>query len=190
VNFRARKEEYVTCWFSSSLNDLDRRDLRPEISGFGAAALSLSRDEKGQWFTNLRLPPGLKPGRHPVRLRTSESEFSNECFIFVDTPVVPDAIEILSFCDGISWRENVCVAANGRFGALYVERIAENSDRNNLEVMVQDTVLKPTFVGATTKDGWRQVNLQFPQELALGKYEVKVRQAGEQSNTVIVDLIP
>jgi hypothetical protein len=49
VNFRAGKEEYVTFWFSSPLENLDRRDLRPKISGFGAPALSLNQGMPGQY---------------------------------------------------------------------------------------------------------------------------------------------
>src|SRR4051812_30470281 len=64
INFRSRKEQYVACWFSCAAETLTRQDLRLEIGGFGAQALSLHRDGPEHWIMNVQLPPGLKPGRH------------------------------------------------------------------------------------------------------------------------------
>lgn len=189
VNFRSRKEEYLTCWFSSPLDHLDRRDLRPEVSGFGSPALSLNQDAPGHWMINVRLPPGLKPGRHAVRLRTSGSEFGGECHIFVDTPVVPDELEIRSLCDEVTWREYVCVAATGRFVSLYAGGLAENSDSGNVEIVIDDAPLKPKFVGSEDENGSRQVNVQLPGHLSLGKHQVVLRQAGKSSKVAIVDAV-
>ena len=88
VNFRSRKEQYVTVWFTCA-GEVRREQLRPEIGGYGSHALSLNRNEAGQWEANLRVPPGLPPGKHPVRLRTAQSDFGDTCFVFVDVPVPP-----------------------------------------------------------------------------------------------------
>jgi tRNA (mo5U34)-methyltransferase len=90
LNFSSRREEYVALWFNAQVPQLSRKDLRPEIGGFGAQPLSLSPDA-GQWLVNARLPLGLKPGRHSVRLRTPESKFGDECYIFVDSDCVVGA---------------------------------------------------------------------------------------------------
>jgi len=190
VNFRAGKEEYVTCWFTSPIEHLDRRDLRPEISGFGAPALSLSQGMPGHFATNVLLPPGLQPGRHAVRLRTAGSEFSGECHIFVDLPVFAGPLEILRLGDGVSWRENVSVTATGRFACLYAGGLADNTDTNNLAIVVDDIPVKPEFVGNRDENGLRQVNVQVPQELPLGKHQVVLKQSGRTSNVEIVDIVP
>jgi tRNA (mo5U34)-methyltransferase len=188
INFRSTKEEYITFWFVSSLHHLSRHDLRLEVGGYGTQALSLHKDA-GQWSTNCRLPPGLKPGRCPVRLRTSASAFSNELYIFIDSPIAPDLLEIRSACDGVTWRESVCVTATGRFMTFYVAGIAENSDRNNVEIIVDDAVFRPIFIGVKDKNGSQQLNVQFAKELTLGPHDLVLRQAGKSSNTVVVNII-
>lgn len=127
---------------------------------------------------NIRIPPGLKTGRHPVRLRTAESRFSNECYIYLDWDTVVDAIEIRSACDGISWRENVCVTATGRFATLYAGGVAQNSDPNNVQVVIDGVPVGPIFIGAPDENESRQINFQCPQDLPMGEYEISLRQAG------------
>jgi hypothetical protein len=189
VNFRSRKEEYVTLWFSTPVAELNRKDLRPEIGGFGTQALFLKNQGAGDWMLNIRVPPGLKPGRHPVRLRTAESRFSNECYIYVDFDTDVGAIEIRSLCDGISWRENVCVTATGRFATLYAGGVAQNSDANNLQVVIDGVPVSPTFIGSPDENESRQINFQCLRELPIGKYEISLRQAGRSSNIVVLEII-
>jgi hypothetical protein len=189
VNFRSRKEEYLTLWFSTPVAQLSRKDLRPEVGGFGTQVLFLEYQDGGHWMLNIRVPPGLKTGRHSVRLRTAESRFSNECYIYVDYATVVDGIEIRSLCDGMCWRENVCVTATGRFATLYTGGVSQNSDPNNLEVVLDGVPVRPIFIGAPDENGSRQINFQCPQDLPLGKYEVGLRQAGRSSNVVVLEII-
>jgi hypothetical protein len=189
VNFRSRKEEYLTLWFSTPTAQLSRKDLRPEIGGFGTQALFLKNQDAGHWMLNIRVPPGLKTGQHPVRLRTAESRFSNECYIYVDCATVVGDIEIRSLCDGISWRENVCVTATGRFATLYAGGVAQNSEPNNLQVVIDGAPVSAIFIGAPDENESRQVNFQCLQDLPLGKYEISLRQAGRSSNIVVLEII-
>jgi tRNA (mo5U34)-methyltransferase len=188
LNFCSRKEEYLTLWFSAPVAQLSRKDLRPEIGGFGAQVLSLKR-EADHWVLNAQLPPGLKPGRHLVRLRTAESKFGNACYIFVDSTSVVGDLEIRSLCDGVSWRKNVCAVGTGRFATLYAGGTADNTDRNNLQVVIDSIPVKPLYIGAPDENESRQVNFQVLQDLALGKHEVRLAQAGKSSNVAVLEII-
>src|SRR5581483_12020439 len=59
INFRTRKEQYVSCWFRTSRQEVAKADLRLEVDGFGAAAYYAGRLEGEWWLANFRLPPGL-----------------------------------------------------------------------------------------------------------------------------------
>ena len=52
----------------------------------GAPALVLVNLRDQEWQANLRVPPGLAPGPHQVRLRTRDSAYSNAFTIVVETP--------------------------------------------------------------------------------------------------------
>jgi hypothetical protein len=169
--------------------ELSRKDLRPEVGGFGTQVLFLKYQDAGQCMLNIRVPPGLKTGRHSVRLRTAESRFSNECYIYVDYAIVVAGIEIRSVCDGISWRQNVCVTATGRFATLYAGGVAQNSDPNNLEVVLDGAPVRPIFIGAPDENGSRQINFQCSKELPLGKYGVRLRQAGRSSRVAVLEIV-
>jgi hypothetical protein len=189
VNFRSRKEEYLTLWFSTPVAKLSRKDLRPEIGGFGTQALFLKNQDAGHWMLNIRVPPGLTTGRHSVRLRTAESRFSNECYIYVDCATVVGDIEIRSLCDGISRRENVCVTVTGRFATLYAGGVAQNSDPNNLQVVIDGVPVSPIFIGALDENESRQINFQCLKDLPPGKHELRLTQAGRWSNIAILEII-
>jgi tRNA (mo5U34)-methyltransferase len=189
LNFCSRREEYVALWFSAPAAQLSRKDLRPEIGGFGAQVLSLSPDS-GNWLLNTRLPPGLKPGRHSVRVRTGASKFSNECYIFVDCTTAVGDLEIQSLFDGVSWRKNVCATGTGKVATLYVGGTAANTDRNNLQVLIDGIRVRPMFIGALDANELRQVNFQLPEDLPSGKYEVRLVQAGKSSDIAVLKIIP
>ena len=76
INFNTRKEEYVTCWFRTTAAGVKREELRLEIGDFGVPALYVRPAENGSWLANFRLPPGMKPGWAPVRLRFADSDWA------------------------------------------------------------------------------------------------------------------
>ncbi len=78
VYFHPHKDEYICLYFQSPQPDLAKEDLRIEVDGLGAPALALANLGRQGWQANLRVPPGLEPGPHRVRLRTPESPLSNE----------------------------------------------------------------------------------------------------------------
>ena len=75
-NFYTHRDEYVSCWFTSEDSPLTRDRIFPEVSGFGVQPLDVRRVDD-QMLVAFKLPLGLAPGWHEVRLRTAASPFSN-----------------------------------------------------------------------------------------------------------------
>lgn len=190
LNFRSRREEYLTLWFHlpKSEPQITRFDLRPEVGGFGVQAISLTADAD-HWVVNVQLPPGLTPGRHAIRLRTKYSRSSEPCHIYVDTPPVANGLEVRGLCDALAWRKDVCVSSTGRYATLYAGGTAENTDRVNLEIFIDDQRVQPTFIGEPDENLSRQVNFQCPADIPIGRHKVVICQAGVSSAGFAFDLV-
>jgi tRNA (mo5U34)-methyltransferase len=174
INFDSRSEEFVSCWFTSADEDLRREDLRVEIGGFGVHTVALSR--KGQVFqAAFLLPPGLAPGWHAVRLRTTRSLFSDVSRIAVDIPIRVTHIRVRGAADGLTWRENTVKLAAGGYLALWIEGAAENADRNNIRVYWERRRLPVEFVSNPDATCIRQVNVRVPAFVGTGLRQLEVR---------------
>lgn len=77
LQFHPDKDEYICLYFNSPEPDLKRGDVLVEIDDSAAAPLILVALGRRGWQANLRVPPGLTPGRHTVRVRTRRSTWSN-----------------------------------------------------------------------------------------------------------------
>ena len=99
THFNPAKDEYICLYFTSLQHDLTRDQLRVEIDGFGVPVLLLAGSRAKGWQANLKLPPFLDVGTHQVRLRTTESNFSN-MFAITAGPVPPR--EVISQLPGMA----------------------------------------------------------------------------------------
>lgn len=75
--FHGHRNEYVCCRFRTTETGLDRQSVILEIDEAEQPVLFLTDLGGGGWQTNSRLPAGLQPGTHGVRVRTLRSPFSN-----------------------------------------------------------------------------------------------------------------
>ena len=67
IVFQPGKDEYVCLAFLHE-GPLKKEDLRIEIDRFGVPALVSVRHEGGYWQANAKVPPGVGPGDHEVRI--------------------------------------------------------------------------------------------------------------------------
>jgi len=74
--FHGHRNEYVLCRFRTGESGLDRDSMILRIDGAEQPVLFLTEIGGGCWQTNSRLPAGLEPGSHHVRVRTLRSDFS------------------------------------------------------------------------------------------------------------------
>ena len=61
-------DDHVICRLATEL-ELTRESVWPEVDEYGAAPVFVGKVEN-QWQVNFKLPPGLAPGIHAVRIRT------------------------------------------------------------------------------------------------------------------------
>jgi len=182
INFDSRSEEFLHCWFTLEDPDLRREDLRVEIGGFGVHAVALIPGEPG-YHATFFLPPGLSPGWHEVRLRTTRSHFSNSLRIAVDMPVQASELRIRGAADAQSWRADK--VARGGHIALFLEGAAANADRGNIRVYSDLRRLAVEFVSAPGAEGVRQVNVRMPDVISSGACSLEIRHGEARANIVI-----
>jgi tRNA (mo5U34)-methyltransferase len=75
--FQGHRNEYVCCRFRTPEQSLDRGSVILQIDDADQPVLFLTDLGSGCWQANSRLPAGLKPGPHPVRIRTLRSDLSD-----------------------------------------------------------------------------------------------------------------
>ena len=84
--FHLQKDEYLVCFFEIDLPSLAKEDVLVEVDGYGTPALLLVQTAPQSWQVNCVKPPDLRPGAHTVKLRTRQSNFSNEVTFVVLEP--------------------------------------------------------------------------------------------------------
>jgi hypothetical protein len=67
INFSTCKDEFISCWFRTPQESVDRGELMLEVDGYGVPALFAKPNEQGSWMANFRLPPGLTGGWKSAR---------------------------------------------------------------------------------------------------------------------------
>jgi tRNA (mo5U34)-methyltransferase len=76
IVFQPRKDEYMSLAFLSDEN-LAKDDVQAEIDEYGIPAIFLVHHEAGYWQANVKVPPGISPGDHDVRIGTKAGGFSD-----------------------------------------------------------------------------------------------------------------
>jgi tRNA (mo5U34)-methyltransferase len=194
INFSSRKEEYIACWFRAPREAVSREELCLEVGGFGVPGLCVYPQGDGIWQANFRLPPGVTPGMHPVRLRFADSRFGSSWRIAVDMKVEVERLAVLSVLDGCSRKPGeVEIGERGGTVTCWVEGLAENSDRANTAVWLGGQRLRPDYMGdavpAPSGGRARQVNAVIPADTPRGEYALHVECAGVRSGISAVRLV-
>ena len=103
ILFQPGKDEYVCLAFLSDDNPT-KDDVRVEIDEYGVPPIVLIHHEAGHWQVNVKVPPGISPGDHDVRVGTCAGGFSDPVRIrmlpagaerrYAETPFVPRVEEV------------------------------------------------------------------------------------------------
>lgn len=74
--FQPRKDEYLTLAF---LHDgpLEKKDVLVQIDQYGIPSIILIHHDAGYWQVNCKVPPGIAPGYHDIRVGTTTDGFSD-----------------------------------------------------------------------------------------------------------------
>jgi tRNA (mo5U34)-methyltransferase len=185
VNFSAIRDEYVSCWFATHEQQLTRRDVQPQVGKWGTVPLSVQPSGEGLWQANFKLPPGLDPGFHEVRLRTSRSTFSTPVRIAVDvSPAPPGQLSITGVCDGQTWKNGgVRLSPNGVI-ALWAVGLPGNADVNNIGVTLGGRRLPVSYVSVPEPLQPTQINVEVPADFPVGISTIQIRIGDETSDSL------
>jgi tRNA (mo5U34)-methyltransferase len=151
INLSPAKDEYVTCVVAPGAA-ISRDTVFPEAGGFGVRPVFVGVNDSGYTVVHFKLPPGLTPGWHEVRLRGGTAT----CRIAVDLETVAERIEIVGTRDGSNWEQDTIAS---EFLSLWVRGLPENADLHNVEVWIGEKRQVVTYVGAES-EGLRQVNVR------------------------------
>ena len=188
VVFSSDKEEYLTLWFTCDAGTLARDQVMPEVGEFAAPVLVIKKVEGGAFVANVRIPPGLSPGPHPVRLRLQDSAFSNVRTIFLDTPLLARQLQIVSLLDGVSWSKNQVSLSTGGFISLWVTGLTADADFISTELYAGIQRIPLTYLGEELANGARQINAQLDPVFQPGRLNIQLRHLRRVSNTVQIEV--
>ena len=201
-NFATTRDEYISCWFKSSTENLTRDDLCLEAGEFGAPAVHLGRQENGLYLANFRLPPGTAAGWIPLRLRLKNSPFSRPLRIPVDVPPVAGDIVVHGVFDSLTWTPGEIRRADARgapmegpveghreglkegYLSCWVLGLPENCDCQNVRLWAGEWRLRTLAIAEPDARGYRQINGALPGDVAAGRQAFRVESGGAVSQPV------
>ncbi len=184
-SFQSHKENYLTLWCRGSDAEAPNLDtVYPEIDGLGVAPLSCAPSGDGL-VVNLRLPPGLSPGQHTVRLKLGSSIWSKSSVFFMDLPPSDNTIVLLAAQDGVTWDPGRVDWQQGGWLTLWVEGLSAEADPGNTIVDVDGIPHYPELVEVQRG----QINVRLRPIVDAGKVWVHVRHRGAASNGKGVDIV-
>jgi tRNA (mo5U34)-methyltransferase len=186
VNFASRSsDDYIGCRVAVEGAELSIDSVEPEVGGYATLPVFVGEVE-GYWQVNFKLPPGLSPGWHEVRLRTPDAE-SNAVEVAVDVPLRAESLRVASVADGVDWQPCRVSLKNG-FASLWVEGLPRNADRSNVRVSIAGRRHFPTFVGTPGADGATQVNVRLSPNTPEGPQSIEVEFGGVWTAPATVEI--
>ncbi len=173
INFDTRRDDYLTCGFRTGETGLGLTDVQPVVSGYGVRPISVSNMGGDLWQTNFKLPPGLEPGWHEVRLAVRGGPPNGDLRIAVEVPLPECTPQIQGVRDGTSWASDVLDLKLSRVLALWCAGLPENADRYNTCVLLNGLRCAIEFLAPPA--GNRQINVRVPEVVAPGPAELIVK---------------
>ena len=182
-NFYTARDEYVSCWFTPppASPEPARDTVYPEVSGFGVRPIDVRKFDEHQWLATFKLPPGLAPGWHEVRLRTEGSAFTAPARIAVDIEPAADRLKIESLCDGRTWARN---EVSSGFVSAWVTGLPETADLGNVRILIDGHAQVTLFIAQPDENGARQVNARLRAFVRPGAHIVTVQFGATRSQQV------
>ena len=188
INFDSHHDESVSIWFTCQEKKLTLDDVKPEVSGYGVRPFHLALVDDGSWQSNFKLPPGLTPGWHDVRVRVGDSLPSNGKQIAVDIALPESPIRITGVCDGKTWARSELNLNSGETLSLWIEGLPDNADANNLGVSLDGHRLRIIHIEAPRTEP-RQVNVQVPTAVPSGTSSIEAVLGNQRSQAVEVRIL-
>jgi tRNA (mo5U34)-methyltransferase len=191
-SFRTASDDYISLWFRSASSD----PVYVEVGPYAARPVEITAVGADGWLATCKLPPGLKPEWHDIRVRVANSRFSNAIRIPVDLSMderkrgesVPLSaqIRIILVTDGKTWdRWKVKTGADGCL-SLWAKGIPGEA---RISLCLEMANLSAVFVSEPDGDGARQINAILPSGIPPGKTTLSLICDGAASDAVPIELV-
>ena len=185
IDFSSRRDDYASCWFHSVADALDLDTVQARVGSLDARPVYVAKDG-ALWQANFKIPLGLDPGWHEVRVRTEYSRWSGPLRIALDVPVVVDGvIEITGACDGTTWSK---AEITSPVLSVWVSGAPQNGGRDNIRVTIGERRCRVDYVSQWQAGAPTQLNVAIPKDLGKGEFPVTVEIAQVVSQPVSVNV--
>lgn len=197
--FAGDKDEYLSIWFRSSQRKLTVSDVFPEIGPYGARPAVLVQAGDDGWQAVVKLPPGLSPGWHDLKIRVRDSAYSNIVRLGVGAPAleanevgsdVTEGIAIESVADGRTWERFQVRMRPQATVSLWVRGLPAGCRPANVTVRMSGLHLACHFVSEPDPAGLRQINARLPAGLQGGKTSILIAVGTSVSEPVDIEILP
>jgi hypothetical protein len=181
----------VSAWFHWAGFSLGLNDVLPEVGGYGVRPFHVGHAGKigeDEWQTNFKLPPGLTPGWHDVRIRIGRSLPGAAQRIAVDVPLAPEHIQIEGLSDGTTWEKGRLDLSRGNAVSLWVSGLPENTDYANLCVKLEGRRLPVIFIEAGAESA-RQINAEVPDDVSAGPASFSVTVGPSAAASAAIEIV-
>jgi tRNA (mo5U34)-methyltransferase len=188
IYFYKDRDEYMCIYFRST-DPVTRESLRAEMDGYGVPALAVASARPGEWQANLRCPPGLGVGKHQVRMRSTESGFSNEFTIEVlPLNAQPELLKrpveggelapapVLVAVENSLDRSQVFHGYKSEWLCVRFKTDQQQMDRGSIFLRIDEEEMGIEIL-TDLGDGEHQVSVRFPAKLPAGQHSARLRTA-------------
>lgn len=172
------REEYLCVWCEWSGETPALEEVCPLVDEFGVAPLYCHVVEQ-TLTVSLPLPPGLAPGRHEVRLRVGERDWSAPVAFYIDLPAWTAPVELLSVQDALTFAVG---EATARWLTCWVRGLSPEADVGNTVVTVGGVPhCAETLEWRAEESAW-QLNVRLRAAVPVGEHAVTVEHRGAVSH--------
>jgi tRNA (mo5U34)-methyltransferase len=195
-DFSTNRDDYLSIYFRSASPGLGCDEMFIEVGPYAAPpGLVLPVAGNDGWVAGCKLPPGLNPQWHPVRLRVRRSQWSNSLRIPVDVPIEDPGgagspgLHVNLVTDGKTWDRWRVKTGGDSSLSIWSRGIPDGCEMKDVLVLLNGLNLPAIYVSSADAEGLKQVNATLPAGLKPGKFKLRLRCAGDISAAVDVELV-
>jgi uncharacterized protein (TIGR03437 family) len=170
----------MSVFFKSDQPDLTRAIVMPEMDGFGVYPATVAHVSGKGWQVDCKIGDDAGAASRSMRVRTSESAFSEPAIFAVDAPVASatddfsGSIQIRGVADSNTWQDNLAWLARETFVSVWVSGLPDDATKSRVRVRIGESYARVLFLSPLDPQQLRQINVRLPEELGPGEYPLIV----------------
>lgn len=191
--FEIDGEDYLACWFTSE-GEPRKEELFATVGPYTTPCVNLIQMYEHTWHCTFKLPYGLEPGPHTMRLSTS----SNSLRVLVGLDAAQrasyyaqrdtSAVRIAGVTDGKTWEPNIIhLGAEASF-SVWLKGWAGDLARRDVQLVLDGFTMPASYASAHDAEGRIQLNCELPKPFAPGQHQLRVEGPFGWTDSVPVQL--